>query len=97
MFYDLFTRAGSRKHLVAHQFTGNNATLTNHLLCTSNHDFQYRIVGSHFEYDVPTLTGIETVTNGDWIVINKNGELEVFTPTAFAAYFKFVGKKIDLE
>ena len=97
MFYDLFTRKGSRKHLIAHRFTGNNATSTNFFIESSKHEFQYRVVGSKFEYDVPTSNGLETVTDGDWIVINKDGELEVFTPTDFVDYFTLVGKRIDFE
>lgn len=97
MFYNVFTRKGSRKHLVAHQFTGNNTTHTAHFLICSKHDFQCRVVGPRFEYDIPTVTGLETVTTGDWIVLNKDGELEVFSPTAFAAYFSHVGKRITLE
>lgn len=98
MFYFVFTRnKGSRKHVPAHQFTGNNMTHTSHFLDYSKHDYQIRSVGPKFEYDIPTPHGLETVTHGDWIVINAGGDLEVFTPTAFTALFKHVGKQIVLE
>lgn len=97
MFYFLYTKKGSRKHLPAHQFTGNNLTHTRYFLEHSQHEFNCRPVGGKFEYDIPTPNGLETVTHGDWIAVNKDGELEVYTPTAFAAMFKHTGKQIVLE
>ena len=93
----LYTKKGSRKHLLAHQFTGNNVSMTSLFLEQTNHEFNCRPVGYFYEYDIPTKNGLETVTHGNWIVQNKDGELEVYTPIEFAAMFTHTGKQITLE
>jgi len=78
----------SRTRVAAHQFTGNNTTHTSNFLQACDTEYQIRGVGRKYEYDIPTKTGIVTVTIGDWIVQHKGGELEVFSPHAFIALYK---------
>ncbi len=92
MKYKLYNRIAEQ--VAALKFTGNNVTQTKHFLEPNEYQIRH-IGGDKYEFDVPTRHGMVSIGQGDMVVRQINGEIDVFTAEQFKKQFEDSGERIE--